>query len=643
MKKNYLCLILLFWSALLQAQTLNQSAGWPNTSWSVTGNYNTSAAAFESSPLTTSSFAFNDDAAGFNHDDQIAAESPVINLTAAHTAGENRIEVTVDYGYYFLNEDVLRLEYWNADASVWVPWTENLPGNNTTVTFNFCSIPKTNYTSVPLMITNFTATQLAGFRYRIYYNDDLNGIGYNYGFCFNSPRIYSVGCPTPAGLVVTNSTATTAQFSWNAIPDITQFEGYLTTTPGAVNPSVQGIVINGNSYTASGLLPATTYYFHLRTTCANGGSLWRMVSFTTAPAPPVNDDCGNAVTLTVNPNLNCATTTAGTTLGATQSMAAGVCSGTPDDDVWYRFTAQSVTQQLVIANVVTVSGPTDVNMYFQVFSGSCGALESVLCSDAETNMITGLTIGTAYWVRVYSVSNTSRQNFTICIGTPILIPVNDECATAAALTVGTQFSDHNLDATTVGATASSAAISCVGYNGGDVWFTTVVPASGSLTIETGDASTGGQGLDTAIAVYAGSCTALSQIGCDDDGAGTGGYSKINLTGLTPDTSIYIRVYEKGNDASGTFSISAYDATLGTGDFDAIRFKAYPNPVKETLFVDWNENMKEATIYNLLGQQVLSKAIEGTSARLDLSSLPQGTYLVRIKGAEAVRNFKILKK
>ncbi|MCT4629431.1 MAG: hypothetical protein N4A42_06075, partial [Winogradskyella sp.] len=91
MKKNtinFFVVMFLLSSLMSFAQTLNQNAGWPNAAWSVTGTYDTDPTAFEADPTATSNFAFDDDDAGSGSDDSIAAESPIIDLTAAHTAGE---------------------------------------------------------------------------------------------------------------------------------------------------------------------------------------------------------------------------------------------------------------------------------------------------------------------------------------------------------------------------------------------------------------------------------------------------------------------------------------------------------------------------------------------------------------------------
>ncbi len=138
---------------------------------------------------------------------------------------------------------------------------------------------------------------------------------------------------------------------------------------------------------------------------------------TAAPPPLTNDNCATAINVAVNSNLICTSTTSGTTVGATQSQTG--CLGTADDDVWYSFVATSTI------HTVTVTPGTLSDAVLQVFSGPCGSLTSLACSDntisgAESATISGLTIGNTYYFRVYSYSNGSGQGtFTACITTPV--------------------------------------------------------------------------------------------------------------------------------------------------------------------------------------------------------------------------------
>ena len=247
MNKIYALLVLLCWQ--VNSQTLNQSANWPNPAWTITGSYSTNPLAFEADPRTTSNFAFDDDDSGSGNDDSIAAESPVIDLTPAFTAGEKAIEITVQYGYRYLVDDVLRFEYWNADTATWVTWGANIPGNytSTVITDNFCTIPKTNLTSETLSIAAFTPTQLAGFKYRIYYNDNLAGSDWNFGFCFSSPTIKSIVCSAPIALTVASYSSTGANITWATD---TSFEYVLDNV--STDPTVAGTPTTATSFSPFG-------------------------------------------------------------------------------------------------------------------------------------------------------------------------------------------------------------------------------------------------------------------------------------------------------------------------------------------------------------------------------------------------------
>lgn len=132
--------------------------------------------------------------------------------------------------------------------------------------------------------------------------------------------------------------------------------------------------------------------------------------------PLANDNCSGGTSISVNNNATCTSTTSGTTLGASQTLAA--CVGTADDDVWYSFVA---TQTV---HVATETPGTIGDAVMQVYSGSCASLSTIACiNDAttgnETTTLTNLTVGSTYYVRVHSFANGSGQGtFTMCVNTP---------------------------------------------------------------------------------------------------------------------------------------------------------------------------------------------------------------------------------
>ncbi|MCH2196701.1 fibronectin type III domain-containing protein [Kordia sp.] len=256
------------------AQTLNQNAMWPNTNWSLTGTYNADPSALEADPTVSPNFAFDDDDAGNGSDDDIAAESPVIDLTAANAAGETWITISGNFVYNYNTDDILQFEYWDADASTWniigQPFNADTAGAPTN---DFCSGTYEAYTTEVLNIVAFTPTQLSGFRYRIYFDDLVGGPGFEWGFCFDSPTISSVApptCPDPSTLAAANITASTADLSWLESGSATAWDVEIVTTGTAPTgtPTATGVT---NPYTAMGLMDNTEYDYYVRANCGGDG------------------------------------------------------------------------------------------------------------------------------------------------------------------------------------------------------------------------------------------------------------------------------------------------------------------------------------------------------------------------------------
>ena len=83
------------------AQILNQNAAWPNATWTVGGIY--TATGLVNNPTAAANFTWDDDAAGNGSIDAINAESPLIDLTPAHSGGETWININGDFVYRQLN------------------------------------------------------------------------------------------------------------------------------------------------------------------------------------------------------------------------------------------------------------------------------------------------------------------------------------------------------------------------------------------------------------------------------------------------------------------------------------------------------------------------------------------------------------
>lgn len=184
------------------------------------------------------------------------------------------------------------------------------------------------------------------------------------------------------------------------------------------DPSAQDTCSDGNPTLTFLQMPAGTYYYPVLESALASGPY--TITFTTAvcPPPPANDDCGGAIVLDVE--LTCQPTI-GTTLGATESFPADSCAGVgvgdANDDVWFAFVATGND------HTIQVVGDSLFDAVLQVYEGSCSGLNIVDCEDVtldgelEEAVLTGLTIGNTYYVRVFHwyQTITPEPGFTICV------------------------------------------------------------------------------------------------------------------------------------------------------------------------------------------------------------------------------------
>lgn len=296
MKKiTFQLLLMLLFSSLGYAQVLNQPANWPNTSWSITGSYYVSEGLFEANPIINSNFAYDDHEAGNGTNNNLAAVSPVINLTNAYNAGEVFIHLSVAYTYNKQVSDVLAIQYLNASTGTWVNWqviSADTPGIGTD---DYCSFTPVNL-DLELDISGFTPTQLSGFRYRFYFNDNATWAN---GFCFSSPTLQSVApptCPDISNIVLSNITYSSVKATWTSGGNESAWE--IAVQPaGTGTPTGNGTSISTNPYTYNGLSGSTNYEVYIRPDCGGGdyGNWIGPVTFTSSisPPPPISGvNCG---------------------------------------------------------------------------------------------------------------------------------------------------------------------------------------------------------------------------------------------------------------------------------------------------------------------------------------------------------------
>ena len=220
---------------------------------------------------------------------------------------------------------------------------------------------------------------------------------------------------------------------------------------------------------------------------------------------------------------------------------------------------------------------------------------------------------------------------------------NDECDVATDLTVGQDFEDFPVTGNNIGATDSmqgDPSCGAAGFNGGDVWFTVTVPSDGILTIEMQSAA-GSSITDATMDVFSGACGDLVPVDCDDDG-GEGLFPIIEINDMTlADQTLYVRAWEYGNNVTGEFQIAAYNANVvGVEDINEnANIFLYPNPASSELHISGLQEVTNVSVFNMLGQKVLSTK---TQNMINVSDLSTGMYVVTIDNNGVKKTMRFIK-
>jgi alpha-tubulin suppressor-like RCC1 family protein len=83
--------------------------------------------------------------------------------------------------------------------------------------------------------------------------------------------------------------------------------------------------------------------------------------------------------------------------------------------------------------------------------------------------------------------------------------------------------------------------------------------------------------------------------------------------------------------------------LAIDDFEvANTMKVYPNPVKDVLNISFDTEITLVSIYNILGQEMMSKIINAKEGTIDVSNLRSGTYFVKVSVGNLIKTLKVIK-
>ncbi len=180
-------------------------------------------------------------------------------------------------------------------------------------------------------------------------------------------------------------------------------------------------------------------------------------------AQPTNDECANAIELTLQTidNVNYTTGNLG---NATESTPA--CSGSTSTDVWYSFTATSK------ANKIYLPPHSGLDLAFELYD-ACGG-SPIICVDNNGTSVSEsyydyhFTIGQTYYIKVFLYNQSfSDAPFEIAV-ISIPQPENDDCNSSIELTSIGVNDTVSVSGNFGGATESGSP--CSGNYATDLWY-----------------------------------------------------------------------------------------------------------------------------------------------------------------------------
>jgi hypothetical protein len=83
--------------------------------------------------------------------------------------------------------------------------------------------------------------------------------------------------------------------------------------------------------------------------------------------------------------------------------------------------------------------------------------------------------------------------------------------------------------------------------------------------------------------------------------------------------------------------------LANQDFDMTQFTYYPNPVIDLLNITYSQDMTSVKVFNMIGQQLMSKQVNSNTIQVDMSSYANGAYFIQVTTENAMKTVRVIKK
>ncbi len=267
------------------------------------------------------------------------------------------------------------------------------------------------------------------------------------------------------------------------------------------------------------------------------------------PVPPINDDCANAIPLTVN--NTCYT---GNNLNADFNGPEPSLNLKSRADIWYVFEATTSEE-------IEIQTNADFADVITLYSGICGTLSEVASNEyGQVLRTSGLQVGENYYIQIAGYFATVEGNLCIAVTETNPVPAdNDLCANATEIIVG----GGCVQGQNILANFDGPNPSCEIFSEANIWYQFIAPSSGGVKVNTGAEFV------HSVAIFSGDCNELTELMCLNNPTRCDGYFEVG--GLIPGETYFIQIASSLNTfgfIEGDLCISLLDYN-STSDFQPL--------------------------------------------------------------------------
>jgi hypothetical protein len=120
-----------------------------------------------------------------------------------------------------------------------------------------------------------------------------------------------------------------------------------------------------------------------------------------------------------------------------------------------------------------------------------------------------------------------------------------------------------------------------------------------------------------------------------------GTNPLASTQLLANTTYYATQTINGCRSAASLAVTI--TTLANQDFDMTQFTYYPNPVIDLLNITYSQDMTSVKVFNMIGQQLMSKQVNSNTIQVDMSSYANGAYFIQVTTENAMKTVRVIKK